>query len=55
MPIEQCRLDSHFSFHAMIFHDPPELRQAELDHDPFAFDVACMGHLLIRHLAVSSP
>ncbi|KAF8526725.1 kinase-like domain-containing protein, partial [Gautieria morchelliformis] len=44
---EECRLPSHLSWIGGQ-SQPHDTRQGELDNDPFAFDVGCLGVLFCR-------
>ncbi|TDL24049.1 hypothetical protein BD410DRAFT_693513, partial [Rickenella mellea] len=48
MPLEACRLPSTLAGHGAPWLHPPDVLQGELDYDPFAFDVACMGNLFLE-------
>jgi hypothetical protein len=45
------RLPSEFSWEGG-YHQPYDTSQGELDYDPFAFDVACMGNFFREYLQV---
>jgi hypothetical protein len=45
------RLPSKFSWHGG-YHQPYDTSQGELDYDPFAIDVACMGNFFREDLQV---
>ena len=53
MPIEECRLDAKYIDVGLRNHDGPEVMQAGLDYDPFAFDIECMGYMIMRNLYAS--
>ena len=48
---EECRLPSNMSFDGGL-NQPHDTRQGELDYDPFAFDVGCLGVLLCGEFQV---
>ena len=46
----ECRLPYWMSWHGCLFIPPYDTTQGEIDYDPFAFDVACLGiHFCERH------
>ena len=47
----EYRLRSVFSWEGG-YHQPYDTSQGELDYDPFAFDVACMGRFFLQNLQV---
>ena len=53
LAMEECRLDEECLKQGTRFHEASQVMQGELDYDPFAFDVECMGYIFIRYLAVS--
>ncbi|KAF8481430.1 kinase-like domain-containing protein [Gautieria morchelliformis] len=44
---EECRLPSNLSWDG-AYDQPHDTKQGELDYDPFAFDVGCLGVLFCR-------
>ena len=48
---EECRLPSNLSFDGAP-NQPHDTRQGELDYDPFAFDVGCLGVLFCEEFQV---
>ena len=48
---EECRLPSNLSFDGGL-NQPHDTRQGELDYDPFAFDVGCLGVLFCEEFQV---
>lgn len=51
--IEECRLPFLESYKG-VFDKPLEVRHGELDFDPFAYDVACLGIDLAHKFQVSA-
>ena len=51
-PLNMCRLPDRFSWSGTPQYHPMDLNQGELDIDPFAFDVGCMGFFLLQNFHV---
>jgi hypothetical protein len=51
---DECRLPSRMSWIGGQ-SQPHDTRQGELDYDPFAFDVGCLGVLFCRDFQVRFP
>lgn len=46
------RLPWRFSTEGMLLNRPMDLEHGEHEYDPFAFDVACLGNLLLTTFTV---
>ena len=51
-PLNMCRLPDRFSWSGTPEYHPMDLNQGELDYDPFAFDVGCLGFFLLQKFHV---
>ena len=47
-----CRLPHDLSWCGTPRYHPPDLKQGELDYNPFMFDVGCMGYMLLHNTHV---
>ncbi|TDL23487.1 hypothetical protein BD410DRAFT_721283 [Rickenella mellea] len=55
MPLEDCRLPSDLAGQGAPWFHPPDVLQGELDYDPFALDVGCMGNVFSSEFEVLVP
>ena len=55
-PLHICRLPADLASCGAPRYHPPDLQQGELDYNPFAFDVGCMGQFFLQcfHVRKSS-
>ncbi|TDL14140.1 hypothetical protein BD410DRAFT_699639, partial [Rickenella mellea] len=54
-PFKDCRLPSYLAEQGAPWFHPPDVLQGELDYDPFAFDVGCMGNLFLGEFEYLVP
>ena len=47
------RLPSKYAHVGISLYHPPDIWAGEYDYDPYAFDVACMGHVFASRFDVS--
>ena len=52
LPKDVRRLPSTFAFYGHLFFQPPDIQAGEIDYDPYAFDVACLGNVFASEIDV---